>query len=242
MSLLMDWQDFSHWCHGYLLFRLGLFGVQNINRFSFYEFWVRYNKMGNSISCVNERSTKSKHVSKTIIIHNGKACINRTVPSGETLLTIAAHNGDLQLATYLIAQGAKVDQQNANGTSSLHVAIQARHEHILDLLLNCGVDVNAVDRCGFTPLHLACIQKYSSAVQKLLEAGSLPNGIPDNSNHYLSTPLMATVENDDLPMTEILLRSGAEVDKRDWWMNTALLKAVQVNLFHFFLGKVYLRI
>lgn len=192
------------------------------------------NKMGNSISCVNERSTKSKHVSKTIIIHNGKACINRTVPSGETLLTIAAHNGDLQLATYLIAQGAKVDQQNANGTSSLHVAIQAQHEHILDLLLNCGVDVNAVDRCGFTPLHLACIQKYSSAVQKLLEAGSLPNGIPDNSNHYLSTPLMATVENDDLPMTEILLRSGAEVDKRDWWMNTALLKAVQVNLFHLF--------
>jgi len=46
---------------------------------------------------------------------------------------------------------------------------------------------------------------------------------------YVSTPLMAATENDDQALAVILLGHRADVNKRDWWQNTALLKAVQVG-------------
>lgn len=177
--------------------------------------------MGNAMLCVNDRS----HMSKCV---HWNEYINQPVPSGETLLTIASQAGSCELAQQLINQGANVNQANQNGSMPLHVAIRACCEDIVDILLDSGADTNARDRSGLTPLHLACVARSKEILKKLLKCGSNPEGIMDGK-FYVSTPLMAATENGDRHLAEILLRHGADVNKRDWWQSTALLKAVQIG-------------
>ena len=154
--------------------------------------------------------------------------LDKTVPSGETLLTIAVQLDFRDLVLQLLKEGASVNQQNVGGNTPLHVAIRARNEDILAILIRHGANVNARDRCGLTPLHLACIIQNTFIVEQLLEAGAKPDGIQDGK-FYVSTPLMTAAENNDVPAAKSLIYSGADVNVKDWWQNTALLKAVQIG-------------
>ena len=176
--------------------------------------------MGNKMLCGTERTEK------TCSIHWNEN-IDRPVPSGETLLTIACQDGhQMELLQRLLKEGASVNKVNRNGNSPLHVAIRERNEEAVDILLEYEADVNARDTSGLTPLHLACVVQNKTLVLKLLKAGSNPDGILDGK-YYVSTPLMTAAENKDLEIATLLLEKGAQVDQRDWWQNTALLKAVQ---------------
>lgn len=177
--------------------------------------------MGNAMLCVNDRT----HVSKCV---HWNESINQPVPSGETLLTIASQTCNSELAQRLISQGANVNQANQNGSMPLHVAIRSHSEDVVNILLDSGADTNARDRSGLTPLHLACVTRSKEILKRLLKCGSNPEGVMDGK-FYVSTPLMAATENGDRHLAEILLRHGADVNKRDWWQSTALLKAVQVG-------------
>ena len=153
---------------------------------------------------------------------------DRIVPSGETLLTMTAHDDKIDLMVVYIKQGASVNQPNINGNAPLHVAIRCRNEPAADILIRHSADVNIRDRSGLTPLHLACVIENRDIARKLLRAGSCPDGILDGK-YYVSTPLMTAVENKDAAMARLLLDSGARVNERDWWQNSALLKAVQAG-------------
>lgn len=74
----------------------------------------------------------------------------------------AAIMGDIDaLRALLAADGGLVDASTPDdhvlgaGLSPLHLAAQGGHIDVMELLLEAGADINAVDARGFTPLHFA---------------------------------------------------------------------------------------
>jgi ankyrin repeat protein len=81
---------------------------------------------------------------------------------GRTLLHIAAADGNLEVAGWLIAKGAALDAPNdcsdhcaERGNTPLHDALNFRDDAMSALLLERGTDVHARGANGWTPLHLA---------------------------------------------------------------------------------------
>jgi len=175
--------------------------------------------MGNTLMRVSDKGRMPRCV-------HCSEYINRSVPSGETLLTIAAADGDGNLATRLILAGADVNHPDQNGTVPLHVAIRQRNLSVVDALLAFEANVEIRDRSGLTPLHLACVARSFDVAERLLCRGANPDGITDG-RFYVSSPLMAAAEMGDQRLASLLLRHGSRVDARDGWRSTALLKAVQ---------------
>ena len=56
----------------------------------------------------------------------------------------------------LIANGANVHIKTKNNKSLLHIAIQKKYSlEAIELLIRSGIDINAKDKYGNTPLHYA---------------------------------------------------------------------------------------
>ena len=105
-----------------------------------------------------------------------------------------------------------LDSQDENGCTPLHLAVMGGHEHILEYLLEAGVDVDCVDRDMTTPL-LMCVQRgYVSWVRKLAAAGAATN-LPDDAGDLpLLVALRATPEDAILGMVAELITHKLELD------------------------------
>ena len=86
---------------------------------------------------------------------------------GETILDIAARTASVQTVQYLIERGADVHTVTSSGESIMHAACSfgtittlPAIANILEILLEAGVDVNANDITGATPLHVLYNQCY----------------------------------------------------------------------------------
>lgn len=64
---------------------------------------------------------------------------------------------------------AVLDVADARGRTALHMAAEAGHEGVAELLLQASADVNVRDRAGLTPLHVAAIQGGEGMVRLLLD-------------------------------------------------------------------------
>lgn len=67
---------------------------------------------------------------------------------------------------------------SANGTA-LHLCAQHGFLATAQLLLDFGLEINAQNKAGFTPLHVACKYQQADAVVLLLNHGARVD-IPDN--------------------------------------------------------------
>mmetsp|Transcript_20760 Transcript_20760/g.26860 ORF Transcript_20760/g.26860 Transcript_20760/m.26860 type:complete len:326 (-) Transcript_20760:74-1051(-) len=91
-----------------------------------------------------------------------------------TPLHRAAFAGSLQSARILIDAGANLEKQDLSFNDKrtpLHKAVQ--HVALVNLLLERGASVHAVDASGATPLHVAATCGNSQSIQSLLNAGAL---------------------------------------------------------------------
>lgn len=87
---------------------------------------------------------------------------------GETILTIAAANGHLDLVELAIASGARIDHENGFGKTALCWAAERGHRAAAERLLQNKADVNHQTRDGMTPLMLAVRAGRAPIVQLLL--------------------------------------------------------------------------
>ncbi|XP_077357454.1 ankyrin-2b isoform X17 [Festucalex cinctus] len=101
-----------------------------------------------------------------------KMMVNRTTESGFTPLHIAAHYGNVNVATLLLNRGAAVDFLARNGITPLHVASKRGNTNMVCLLLDRGSQIDAKTRDGLTPLHCAARSGHDTAVELLLERGA----------------------------------------------------------------------
>ncbi|XP_031648055.1 ankyrin-2 isoform X1 [Oncorhynchus kisutch] len=140
-----------------------------------------------------------------------KMMVNRTTENGKsgfTPLHIAAHYGNVNVATLLLNRGAAVDFTARNGITPLHVASKRGNANMVRLLLDRGSQIDAKTRDGLTPLHCAARSGHDPAVELLLERGApmlarTKNGL---------SPLHMSAQGDHVECVKHLLQHKAPVD------------------------------
>lgn len=125
-------------------------------------------------------------------------------PLGITALHWAAGTGNLELASFLLDQGATMDAQKGDKTP-LHIATLMRQAEIIELLIARGADVNPQTTQGHTPLHFAVMRRYLEIARILLERGAKPE-IADKEGR---TPADWAAIKGQKDMLELLANEGS---------------------------------
>ncbi|XP_036968244.1 ankyrin-2b isoform X19 [Acanthopagrus latus] len=140
-----------------------------------------------------------------------KMMVNRTTENGKsgfTPLHIAAHYGNVNVATLLLNRGAAVDFTARNGITPLHVASKRGNTNMVGLLLDRGSQIDAKTRDGLTPLHCAARSGHDTSVELLLERGA---PLLARTKNGLS-PLHMAAQGDHVDCVKHLLQHKAPVD------------------------------
>ncbi|XP_059374771.1 ankyrin-3-like isoform X17 [Carassius carassius] len=161
-----------------------------------------------------------------------KMMVNRTTESGFTPLHIAAHYGNINVATLLLNRGAAVDFMARNDITPLHVAAKRGNGNMVKLLLDRGAKIEAKTKDGLTPLHCGARSGHEQVVEMLLDRGA---PILSKTKNGLS-PLHMATQGDHLNCVQLLLQHNAPVDDVTNDYLTALHVAAHCG--HFKVAKV----
>ena len=121
--------------------------------------------------------------------------------------------------------GAQSDRQSApvaSGRDDLSEAAYADDLAAVKTYLAQGADIDARDRDGDTPLHLAAIKAGPAVIAALVAAGADPNAGSTDGN----TPLFNAAEHGNLPAVKALLAASANVNARNKDGHTPLFYAI----------------
>ena len=153
------------------------------------------------------------------------------------LLHHAIQNTNNEANPYVLVQLLKSEQFNIRdtdkqGNTSLHLAAQLDiewEETVLDMVVSANKSkfvsddtlmfcIEAQNKLGQTPIHIACAVDNLEPVQKLVEAGKKLGcdlqkiiNSPDNNDSY---PLHLAIENGNHKMMDILIREGAKLSEQ----------------------------
>ena len=124
---------------------------------------------------------------------------------GDTLLHIAAREGDVAIIRFLIAHGADVNERNVYCNTPLHIA---RNVAVIKLLISNGADVNGMGYEGLTVLHRAVCKNDSPSIKFLISLGV----DVDVEDEYGNTPLHLAR---NIEIVKLLVSHGADVNEKD---------------------------
>lgn len=169
---------------------------------------------------------------------------------GRTAISWAASNDNIGALKALIKSKANINVQDDNGMTPLMWAATMGRKESINLLLQAGADINIVDKngntvftrinkvkiksfpqlntelvdeYGLTPLHLAAMHNDVNLIQALIKQGMDPNIVNQKNRE---TPLMRAAILGANQAIKMLLKSEAQIDKKDHNGNTALIWAV----------------
>lgn len=105
--------------------------------------------------------------------------VNGRDPIGWTPLLLAIHKRDIATLEYLIAHGAKINE-NAYVLKELHVAVQQSDstdafKRIFRILMRHGVEIDSLNKWGETPLCLAMLMEKYQIAEYLIHEGANVN-------------------------------------------------------------------
>eukprot|EP00035_Acanthoeca_spectabilis_P016172 m.326914 g.326914 ORF g.326914 m.326914 type:complete len:284 (+) comp16489_c0_seq2:777-1628(+) len=107
----------------------------------------------------------------------------------------------------LIAAGANLNLQGANGMTPLHVAVLQNHMLLVDLLVRSRANLDAPSSNGWTPLIWATTTKKPEVAQALISAGANLD-VVDQSGQ---TALIAAAEGNQTEIARALVAAGADL-------------------------------
>ena len=142
------------------------------------------------------------------LIYRG-ANLNKTDRYGCTPLWYALHRVDLNMTTFLLDNGARLDKTIAG--MALTRAVESNNMNMLRLLLNRGLDPDS-KYMGATPLVRACLSKDLNAIKLLVQNGadiSVRSSYP-NMPYDGKSALDIARENGDTQIVELLMRDSAK--------------------------------
>ena len=128
--------------------------------------------------------------------------------SGNTLLIIAAREGNAETVEALIKYRSKLGYRNLAGDSALMLAVLGGHDAVVDVLLAAKAPVNHE---GWTPLHYAAFEGRQALFDKLLAAGADINALAPNQ----SDVLMLASRNGHIELVRHLITLGVVLDRRN---------------------------
>ena len=129
-----------------------------------------------------------------------------------TPLMKAVQRNDAAAVKSLIAQGANVDELDANGDAPLVMAAYKGHAAIVRLLLEAGADLGAVDPgMQATALHAAAYAGRTEAARVLIEHGiDIDRQGPRNGY----TALHDAIWQNNVDTAQVLIEAGASLALR----------------------------
>jgi len=97
------------------------------------------------------------------------------------------------------------------GRTALHIVTERRDLTWMSFLIGRGANVNLRDAQGVTPLQLASNLGFIEGIELLVESKARV----DEPNDSGETPLISAVHRRNVAMARILLRAGADPDRKD---------------------------
>ena len=164
-------------------------------------------------------------VTANLLVEHG-ADVNAQDKDHTSPLLLAMQRGMYEMTRILLSHGADPNVKNDNGQGPLHLLLSegdSSHQDdiigLVQLLLDCGIDVDAEDKDHNTPLLLAVDRHMNNIAQICLEHGAEPNV----KNNMGKIPLHLLLErncpeNDVskvLVVERLLLECGADVNAQD---------------------------
>lgn len=129
--------------------------------------------------------------------HNGEqASLNLTtdeVSSNDSEIYVPTEEANEELAKYLEEYVRDVNEQDGDGRTLLHFAVEINHEELVKFLIKHRANVDAQDKDEQTPLHLAAAYNCPKITKYLVESKANINA-QDRAKH---TPLYYAVANDN---------------------------------------------
>ena len=114
---------------------------------------------------------------------DGYTCLLRSVAYGDI------EREDVELACFLISNGADVNLCCPEGWAPLHDASFYGHTELVRLLLNARAGTERADRAGFRPLDLALRNGHSNS--EVVDPNSNPNPNPNPNPDQVGVPWRA---------------------------------------------------
>lgn len=94
---------------------------------------------------------------------------NTVDAQGNTLLILAAREGQIEAVEALLRYRVRIDYRNLAGDSALMLAVLRGHDQVARALLKAGAQVN---HDGWAPLHYAAFEGREGLLESLLTAGA----------------------------------------------------------------------
>ncbi len=133
---------------------------------------------------------------------------NTVDDQGNTLLMLAAREGNGETVTAILKFRPKLGQRNAAGDSALMLAALKGHADIVDQLLAAGAPVN---NDGWTPLIYAAFEGHLDIVERLLARGAEVDALSPNK----SNALMVAARNGHLDVVRRLLKTDVNLEQKN---------------------------
>lgn len=138
---------------------------------------------------------------------NSTVAVGHSSVPGDTPLISAIIQGNAARVDDLITAGASITSQNEDGLNSLHEAVLHHADTpILDILLSAGVDPDARDIYGATPLLMAARENDVRSVDFLITYGADINA--QDAEGW--TSVLVAVANKSPELLRLLLVRGAD--------------------------------
>jgi ankyrin repeat protein len=176
-------------------------------------------------------------VAMRLISYMTPSSLNECCKDGLTPLLHDCRRHNLPLARELVKAGANLNTESNTrpaqrwSTTPLHLACERLRfersdetEPIIDWLLDYkDVSPHAVDKHGYTPLHIACRTKNLFAVQKLLYCGTDVNvKNPHNGETPLHCLCSQGLHLESLSIARVLVENGARLNAKTKMEKTPL--------------------
>ncbi|HEY1203734.1 MAG: ankyrin repeat domain-containing protein [Bryobacteraceae bacterium] len=146
------------------------------------------------------------------------SCATNVVICPGTVLIAAARSSKPEMVREILRYHPAADARDARGRTALHAALF--WAECVRLLADAGVDVNARDEDGDTPLH---VLRQADVVEELLKRGADVNA----RNNWGEAPIFHALTGD---VMRVMIRHGADLTIRDKRGETALDFATKVGL------------
>ncbi|KAL2160391.1 hypothetical protein VTH06DRAFT_1564 [Thermothelomyces fergusii] len=145
---------------------------------------------------------------------DGNAPVHLSVIGGHRLTTKALLQGeDWQGVS---DNKAKMRRMISKSSAVLAIATKANFKHIVEMLVEAGVDINWQDKSGETALHIAARFGHDECAKILIKGTAEQRANLELTEHSFAwTPLHIAAVDGHLSVAQLLVDAGADVDKPD---------------------------